>query len=176
MNNKLVPALIGGVILGILSSIPFINYCCCIWAIAGGAVAVMMYVQKSPTRVSVGEGAMVGAMAGAIGGAIYFVLGSIIGILFGAAQMNQAFQQAGIKMPLSGAALIVLGTFIGAIFLVGLGTVGGLIGVPIFEKRKGDDAPPPPPSFGGDQPGGGFAGGGGGGYSGGGGAGYGTGA
>lgn len=158
MGEKLVPALIGGAILGVLSSIPFVNYCCCIWAIGGGVLAVMMYVKKSPAPVSIGEGAMLGAMAGAIGGAIYFVLGSIIGLLMGAAAIEAAMKSSGVEMPLSGAALIIVSAFFGALFLVVLGAVGGLIGIPIFEKRKGD-VPPPPPPFG-DQGGGGYAGGG----------------
>jgi hypothetical protein len=176
MNNKLVPALIGGAILGILSSIPIVQYCCCIWAIGGGALAVMMYIKKTPTPVSIGEGAMLGALAGLIGGVIYFVLASIISLLVGTAAIEAAIRQTGANVPFSGIALIIIGAFIGAVCLVGLGTVGGLIGVPIFEKRKGGDAPPPPPAFGGDQPpGGGYAGGAGAGYppSGGG---YGTGA
>ncbi|MBV9210213.1 MAG: hypothetical protein JOZ52_06265 [Acidobacteria bacterium] len=180
MNNKLVPALIGGAIMGLLSGllayVPFANWCCCLWSIGGGALAVMFYVKKSPTPVRVGEGAMLGALAGLIGGAIYFVLASIMGLIFGAAQMEAAMRQTGMKMPLSGTALLIIGAFIGALFLVGLATIGGLIGVPIFEKRKGDAAPPPPPPPFGDQPGGGgFAGGGGAGYPGGGGS-YGSGA
>ena len=34
-----------------------------------------------------------------------------------------------------------------AVLLVIFSTLGGLIGVPIFEKRKGDVAPPPPQNF-----------------------------
>ena len=44
MNNKLKPALIGGVVLGILSVIPFVsaaNLCCCLWAILGGMLATL---------------------------------------------------------------------------------------------------------------------------------------
>ena len=46
---------------------------------------------------------------------------------------------------------------IGAVMLVIFATVGGLIGVSVFEKRKdgGAGMPPPPPSFGG-QPGGSY--------------------
>lgn len=158
MNDKLVPALLGGAIIGVLSSIPFVNYCCCIWSIGGGVLAVMMYVKKSPTKVSIGEGAMMGAMAGVIGGIIYFVLGSAIGLIIGAAAMEAAIKQTGVEMPLSGVALILVGTFIGALCLAVLATLGGLLGVPIFEKRK-DGPPPPPPTFG-EQPGGGaYAGG-----------------
>jgi energy-converting hydrogenase Eha subunit E len=159
MTDKLVPALIGGLILGVLSSIPFVNYCCCIWAIGGGVVAVMMYVKKSPTPVSIGEGAMLGAMAGVIGGVIYFVLGTIVALIVGTAAVEAAMKQAGMEMPLSGVALILLSTFMGALFLVALGAIGGLIGIPIFEKRKGGDAPPPPPTFGEQPGGGGYAGG-----------------
>jgi hypothetical protein len=39
MSNKLKSALIGGLIAGVLSAIPIVNYCCCIWGIGGGAVA-----------------------------------------------------------------------------------------------------------------------------------------
>lgn len=156
MTDKLVPALIGGVILGILSSIPFVNYCCCIWAIGGGLLAVMMYVKKSPSSMSMGEGAMLGAMTGVIGGVIYFVLANIIALIVGTAAMDAALKQTGVNIPLSGVALILLITFLTALFLVVLSTVGGLIAIPIFEKRKVGDAPPPPPAFGGQGGGGNF--------------------
>ena len=161
MGDKLVPALIGGAILGVLSAIPFVNYCCCIWSIGGGVLAVMMYVKKSPTKVSMGEGAMLGAMTGVIGGIIYFVLGSVISLLVGAAAMEAAMKQAGVEMPLSGMALIIVGALIGAVCLAVLATLGGVLGIPLFEKRKDGDVPPPPPAFGGQQGGGGFAGSGG---------------
>ncbi len=172
MNNKMVPALIGGAIIGVLCSIlgniPIVSLCCCLVGIGGGVLAVMMYVKKSPTPMTIGEGAMLGAMAGAIGGVIYFVLMSIIGLIIGAAAYEAQMRQYGGSVPVSGVALVILAAFMGAVVLTVLSTIGGLIGVPIFEKRKGGgDAPPPPPAYGGDQPGG---------FTPGGGAGYGTGA
>lgn len=161
MNDKLVPALIGGVILGVLSAIPLVQYCCCVWAIGGGVLAVMMYVKKSPTKVSIGEGAMVGAMAGVIGGIIYFFLATLIGLLVGAAVYEAQMRRFGSDVPLSGMALIIVGALMGAIVLVALATGGGVLGIPIFEKRKEGDAPPPPPPPFGGQPGGGYPGGGG---------------
>jgi hypothetical protein len=170
MNNKLMPALIGGAVVGILSAIfsaipiPFVGFCCCLWAIGGGVLAVMLYVKKSPTPVSIGEGAILGAMAGGIGGAIYFVLATIIGLVIGAAAYEAQMRQYGGSVPVSGLVLVILGALIGAICLVALATIGGVIGIPIFEKRK-DGAPPPPPATYGDQPGGGgYTGGGGGSY------------
>ncbi len=163
MQDKLVPALIGGVIVGVLSAIPIVQYCCCIWAIGGGVLAVMMYVKKSPTKVSVGEGAMLGAMAGVIGGVIYFFLATVIGLIIGAAVYEAQMRRFGGEVPLSGMALILVGAFVGALILAALATGGGALGVPIFEKRKDGGAPPPPPPFG-QQPGGGGYTPGGGGY------------
>ena len=162
MNDKLLPALMGGAIVGILSAIfssiplPFIGLCCCLWAIGGGVLAVMMYVKKSPTPVSIGEGMMVGAMAGVVGGIIYFVLYSIIITIVGMAAFESRLGQSGVNMPISGFGLLILAALIGAILLALLTTGGGALGVAIFEKRKGGDSPPPmPPTFG-EQPGGGY--------------------
>ena len=91
MNNKLKPALIGGVVLGILSVIPFVNFanaCCCLWAILGGLLATHLYVKSSPTPVNAGDGAIVGALAGLIGGVIAFVLGVPIDIAMGPTMRN----------------------------------------------------------------------------------------
>ena len=156
MNDKLVPALLGGALIGILSAIfsaiplPFVGLCCCLWAIGGGVLATMMFVKKSPTPVSIGEGAMMGAMAGLIGGVIYFVLANIIyGLIIGVASFESQFKATGVDMPMSGFALIVLATLMGAIVLLALAVGGGVLGVPIFEKRKVGAPPPPPPAFGG---------------------------
>ena len=83
MNNKLKPALLGGLIVGVLSAIPFINYCCCIWSIGGGVLAAYLYIKSSQTPVAMGEGAMVGGMAGAVGAVIYLILGLPIAIFSG---------------------------------------------------------------------------------------------
>jgi len=66
MNNKLKPALLGGLIVGLLSAIPFINYCCCIWAIGGGALAGFLYIKSSPTPVPTGDGAIVASLGGTV--------------------------------------------------------------------------------------------------------------
>jgi hypothetical protein len=149
MNNKLKPALLGGLVVGLLSAIPFINYCCCIWAIGGGVLAGFLYIKSSPTPVPTGDGAIVGALAGVVGGLIYLVIGLPLALLFGAAEMEAQFRRSGIQMPFSGTLLLVVGAFIGALCLLVLATLGGLLSIPIFEKRKGDVPPPPPPVTGG---------------------------
>ncbi|HKV37466.1 MAG TPA: DUF5518 domain-containing protein, partial [Pyrinomonadaceae bacterium] len=127
MNNKLKPALLGGLIVGLLSAIPFINYCCCIWAIGGGLLAGFLYIKNSPNPVPTGDGAIVGALAGVVGGLIYLVIGLPIALLFGAAQMEAQFRNSGIQMPFSGTLLLVFGAFIGALCLLVLATLGGLL-------------------------------------------------
>ena len=143
--NKLKPALLGGLVVGLLSAIPFVNYCCCIWGIAGGGLATFLYIKGSPTPVRAGEGAIVGALAGIVGALIYLVIGVPIAYFTGAAAMEEAFARSGVQLPISGALLIIVGGFLAAIFLLVLSVLGGLIAVPIFEKRK-DGMPPPPPA------------------------------
>ena len=144
--DKLKPALIGGAIVGVLSAIPIVNYCCCIWAIGGGALACFLYIKSSPVPVRPGDGAMVGALAGVVGAIIYLIIGMPIAYFYGAAAMEQAFSQSGVQLPLSGLAMIVVGTLMIALFLRVMSVLGGLIAVPIIEKRKNGAPPPPPPA------------------------------
>src|SRR5262249_57366653 len=85
--SKLPPALVGGLILGILSAIPFVNLgnaCCCLWVLIGGIVAAKMLINQSPVLpVGAGDGAAVGALAGAIGAAADLVLGGPLALPFG---------------------------------------------------------------------------------------------
>jgi hypothetical protein len=157
MNNKLKPAIIGGVVLGILSVIPFVNwvnFCCCLWAILGGLLASHLYVKGSTTPASTGDGAIVGAMAGVVGGVIviiigipvsYLASGVMTGILVGFLEgMNPA--QADMmraQMEAQSIAGHIVNGFILAVLLIVFSTLGGLIGVSIFEKRKGGTVPPP---------------------------------
>lgn len=64
------PALAGGMALGLLSSIPLIqigNCLCCMWVVAGGALAALVLVRQDPPRVNLGDGAFVGVLAGLVG-------------------------------------------------------------------------------------------------------------
>ena len=161
MNTKLKPALIGGVVIGVLSVIPFVsaaNLCCCLWAILGGMLATYLYVKNSPTPASAGDGAVLGVIAGAIGAVISIILGIPISLAMGpvmrdmivslmhnvdprqAEIMRQQFEAQG-----NAIAPLIIQSLIGAGLLFVFAILGGLLGVPIFEKRKG--APPPPPTF-----------------------------
>ena len=170
MNDKLKPALIGGVILGILSAIPFVNIpniCCCAWAIVGGIIAANIYIKNSPTPVRTGDGAVLGAIAGAIGGVINLIVGVPLQLAFGnvagavmtniiASQNPDQAEAIRAQMAASGAGIgsAIFGGIIGLVLLTIFATIGGLLGIVIFEKRKGAAGVPPPPP----PPAGGFGG------------------
>lgn len=154
MNNKLKPALLGGLIVGLpsalLSLVPIASWCCCLFGIAGGVVAGLVYIKSSPTPVRVGDGAIVGGLAGAVGGVIYLIIAVPLALLFGMVVLQAQLAQTGVDLPVSPFVLTILGGIITAIFLAVLATLGGLLSVPIFEKRKGNGVPPPPQDFGGN--------------------------
>ena len=143
MNNKMKPALLGGLIVGLLSAIPIVNYCCCIWGIGGGALAGYLYIKDSPLPVKPGDGAMIGALAGVFGGVLYLIIGVPIAYFISGAAMEDAFARANVHLPFTGFLLFLVSGLIGGLVLLVLAVIGGLIAVPIFEKRT--DAPPPPP-------------------------------
>jgi hypothetical protein len=166
--SKMQPALVGGLIIGVLWSVPFlslINFCCCLGVMVGGAVATLMLVKRSPVLpVSSGDGAVVGMLAGLVGAGIYLVLGVPISLLFNQAgvsmfkslidsindpQFRQVMDEALKASENQGLAERLLGAliswFVVSIISVGFATIGGLIGVSIFEKRKGQGYPPQPP-------------------------------
>lgn len=141
--NKFKPALLGGLIVGLLSAIPILNYCCCVWAIGGGGLASYLYIKSSPTKINTGDGAMLGGLAGIIGAVLYLIVGVPISYFVGAAQMEEAMARMNVELPFTGFLLFLVVGLLVALFLLVLSIVGGLIAVPIFEKRT--DAPPPPP-------------------------------
>jgi hypothetical protein len=164
MNPRTKAALIGGALAGILSAIPIVNYCCCLWAIGGGILAVYLYVKGTNATVTPGDGATLGAVAGGIGAAIYLVISLPLNLLLGAAMMSAQMEQmarAGVELPFSGMALIFIGVLLGAVGVFIFTLVGGLIGSPIFGKGPAaPPPPPPPPGYGGPGPGGPAGGGG----------------
>jgi hypothetical protein len=161
MNEErlLKPALIGGVILGILSSLPLVNCLCCFWIIAGGILAAYLYVKDCPVSVTLGRGVALGLLTGLIG-AIVMALFSIplqmlknpgVGVF---EQVMQSMGQVPNVPPETRRMMEGLKDHSGIIYAIGLifmtgfycvfGMVGGAIGVAIFEKRKpGASAPPP---------------------------------
>lgn len=163
----LMPAVWGGLSIGILSTLPFVsafNVCCCGWVITGGVLAAYILQANSPQPISNGDGAVVGLLAGAIGALVAGALSLPINMIFGPLQqrvlMNLISKMPNLNLPpefqegmMKGsqgpesAAAAVMGmfvtifvmAFVGAIFA----TVGGLLGA-VFFKKKVPAIPPPP--------------------------------
>jgi hypothetical protein len=168
--SKLQPALLGGVAIGVLSSLPVIsigNACCCAWVVFGGALAAYLMQQNHPAPVNAGDGAVVGLLAGVFGA----IFGSVLSI--GVSLMAGPYQAQIIDWVLNSARDLppearnvleemrggVMGTALAGIgFIVGLlfslvvysifGLLGGLLGAVMFKKPL----PPPPPPPGGFSP------------------------
>ncbi len=161
MNEErmLKPALIGGVILGILSSLPVVNCLCCFWVIAGGVIAAYLFVKDSSVCVTLGRGVALGLLTGFIGAIVMALFSIPLQMLLnpGAGMIEQMRQSMG-QIPnippetrrmleglyAHGGILYVAGLIFMFGFCCLFGMAGGAIGVAIFEKRKPGDTTPPP--------------------------------
>jgi uncharacterized protein YqgC (DUF456 family) len=155
---KLQPALFGGLFIGVLSALPFVNACCCLWMMAGGAIAVYLMQQNHPYAVNAADGALAGLLAGLFGAVIGGLLS--IPIQMATGPMVQRFIQDLIlnnpDIPSESKSTIenllarnagfsivatIFSMMVSAVFGSIFGLLGGLLGVALFKK----DAPPPPP-------------------------------
>jgi hypothetical protein len=162
--SKLQPALVGGLILGLGSSIPILdygNFCCCLWALLASAIAVRMLIKRSPELpVSSGEGAATGLLVGLVGSAISLVISVPLRMLmwsntveairnmadgYGDPQGRILMNQMVRIMEENPVLLPFLSWFLLAIGSTTVAIVGGIIGVSLFEKRKGQVVAPPEP-------------------------------
>jgi hypothetical protein len=161
MNHEgmLKPALISGVILGIVSVFPVIsalNCICCAWVIGAGVLAAHLYVKSSPQLVMLGSGAALGMLTGIIGAVVDMIFSIPLHLLMrglGADIMEQV-QQAMDRVPSippatrallqsifargagAGMFFIILGGIFNIIIFGLMGMLGGTLGVALCEKRK----------------------------------------
>ncbi len=166
--DKFVPALYGGIIMALISSIPFVNLIncfCCAGVLLGGFLAVFFYknnfMPDSPP-LNAGDCMVVGLFAGCIGA----LLGSMLSILFVAAFGNvmgdfilRMFHQMNLNLPDQswktledaaekpmGAVNIVIQLFTNLVVYDIFGLLGGLIGYSIYKPKHLVMMPPPPPA------------------------------
>ena len=161
---KLIPALYGGIIMGLLSSIPFLNLVnclCCAGILLGGFLAVYFYKSNftpdTPPFTS-GDCMAAGAMAGVFGAAVDILLSLLFMVLFG--DMVQQFvlsflENANLPEEVMDAirqafeeqtsAFSIISNFVFALIIFPLfGMLGGLIGYNVYKPKQMMMAPPPP--------------------------------
>jgi hypothetical protein len=151
---KLLPGLLGGLFIGVLSALPLVNLanCCCLWVITGGFLAAWVQQQNHELPISIVDGAIVGLLAGFFGGIVHYLVALPLELYLGTVMsgFSDSFVRARQDMPpevrrvineLGPQGMLLLGSlFFGGISLV-FGMVGGLLGAVMIKKPS----PPPPP-------------------------------
>ncbi len=141
-----IAALIAGLVIALLSNLPFINLVNCLlcaWVWLGGILAVYLYQRNEPaaTLVKPEQGALVGAIAGIVAAFI----GAILGFIFGAgnAALFQALNNVvdtgeyGRQLATAGG-FSFFGLACNLVLYTAFGAIGGLIGAAILKPK----APP----------------------------------
>jgi hypothetical protein len=162
--GKLLPALYGGVIMGVISGVPvlsLVNCLCCAGIMLGGFMAVFFYKNElKPTSppLTNGDGLGLGALAGVMGAVVTVVLTALFHFVFGMALGGgmQRLEDLGIgnEVPPQTLRMIeglmkeqsILGiTFAFHLIIDPLfGLIGGLIGYAVFKTKTPVVMPPPP--------------------------------
>jgi uncharacterized membrane protein YeaQ/YmgE (transglycosylase-associated protein family) len=142
------PALLGGLFIGVLSSLPVVQFCCCLWVLAGGMLTAYLQQQSRPDPVEAGEAALGGLIAGLVG-AVMAVAVSAMFALSGdvQAQLRSMFEEMQLPLDvrdrvsgmLEGPTFILLNATLTLPVYAVLGLVGALLGSAIFRRKT----PPP---------------------------------
>ena len=149
------PALLGGLFIGVLSSLPFVSACCCLWVILGGVLVTYLQQQAKPTPVETADVVIGGLLAGVIGAVIasigFLLLQGITGPMV-QESMRQAFEQNNDMPPevrdmmmrftdpkTLGVLMFAINIPLYAVFSM----LGSLLGLAFFKKKLPPQAPPP---------------------------------
>ncbi len=147
--SPFVPALIGGLAAGVLSSVPVLSCLCCLWIIGGAMLSANLYAKGSPVSMTAGDGAIVGIFSGIAAA----VAASFVNLAFQPAnreiarrvadQMSQMFPNMSsewdsvLRSSTQGVspAMFLLGLFIQAAVFAVFGALGGIIGASLFGRK-----------------------------------------
>jgi ABC-type phosphate transport system permease subunit len=154
MNQRLQPALLGGLLIGVLSALPFVSMCCCLWVIAGGVLTTYLLQERLTTPVTAGDATIAGLLAGVIGAILSTVLSQLMAIARGvtvADGINELLGQGRLPPEMTGAleqvrdmptAVFMIGALLVTLFIYPIfSMLGALLGVALFKRQP----PPPPP-------------------------------
>jgi hypothetical protein len=145
----LIPALIGGALMGVVSAIPFLNCLCCLWAIAGAVFSFYLLNQKTSFPLKSSDGLLVGALSGVIGGLINFLLEiplTPVNLRIGQRFMTSASKFMKELPPVWDELLqmnyqaadfssILVSLLFSSLFFAFFGAIGGLVGYSLFKKE-----------------------------------------
>ncbi|MBU7040104.1 MAG: hypothetical protein HXS45_04795 [Theionarchaea archaeon] len=140
MQKILMPALIGGVVGGILSVAPVIsvlNCVLCLWIVVGGALAVYLVKRWNAIegKISTGKAALTGGISGCVAAFIivvvqFLMVGDYRSFLDEAVytpELTEALTEAGITLEEFAGALAVVVILVMFVLLALFGALGGII-------------------------------------------------
>jgi hypothetical protein len=153
--GKLLPALYGGVIMGVISGIPFlsiVNCFCCAGIMLGGFMAVFFYkkdLNESSPPLTNGDGLALGALAGVAGAVVTAILTALFHLMFGMAMGGgmQKLQDMGLGNQIPPETMRMIQGLMSDRGIVGItfvfhliidplfGLIGGLIGYAVFKSK-----------------------------------------
>lgn len=143
------PALLGGLFIGILSSLPGLSLanCCCLWVLSGGLLTTYLMQQNDPKPLETSTAAVAGLIAGAIGGLITALINMLLANSEAQREaMDQMFGQMGDVPPemvemierfTTGPAAAIIGVGVTVPLFAVFGLLGGLLGLAFFRKKPG---------------------------------------
>ena len=142
-KGSLTPALIAGVVGGVLSGIPGLslgNCLLCGWLWGAGILAVYLYKRNDPMGVNSSQGLKLGLVAGLVAGIIMGLLSAVIGGgTFAQLANNPQFanneQARAIVQMLANGGGAILSIILSLIFGALFGSIGGAIGAAIFKPK-----------------------------------------
>lgn len=154
--GKQQPALLGGVYIGVLSALPFINIgncLCCMWVVTGGMLTVYLQQQSKPEPVETADAVVGGLLAGLVGAVVSAVLGFLMTSVTGP-MADETIRQVLENPELPAEARDFLSRFASSRSMAFLGLVvtipvfcvfsmlGGLLGLALFRKKTPPAAAP----------------------------------
>ena len=151
------PALLGGLFIGVLSSLPFIsaaNLCCCLWVVAGGVLVTFLLQQRTPEPITTSDAMLGGVLAGLIGALITVAVTALTMSVTGPVwqePMRQAMDRPDVPPEvrdfvlkfMTGTGIALFQAVVTLPCYAVFGMLGALLGVALFRKKASPQPPPP---------------------------------
>jgi hypothetical protein len=141
------PALLGGLLIGLLSALPVVGGCCCLWAMVGGTLTAYLIQQRMTDPITTGDAAVGGLIAGLVG-AVLATLATWLAFMVIGPVAQSSVEQALASNPaitpemhdfimklLSGKGVVLLKLCINLPVYAVFGMLGGLLGMAFFKKK-----------------------------------------
>ena len=160
MTRRFQPSLVGGLFIGIVSSLPIVggaNACCCLWVVLGGLLTVYLQRQAHAGALDAAEALLGGLVAGLVGSIISTAVSAMLYAVSGDQVLEQirTYLEGNAQMPaeikdrveslLGARNAPVMIALISALVTVPMysvfGMLGALLGFALFGKKPKLETP-----------------------------------